>query len=684
MHEQNTEIYNDQHLYYEEKNQLQSLFQPQSSVTHHAEQNFNSKQENSRSNTISIPKNNSTHKHKKQHSLHRQRNPVNCKNQPKHSSNKSKSNAENEKKEIESIIKTIHEIMDNQGYDACKEHVFQLASVISKKYYPKICLEMVEFAKRTNKKNEAQLFLKAAILLDPQEPKAWLEYSKMEEELGHFEKCEQVLKQGISYCGPKESLILRMIRILCSRNQIEKARSFLGFAIQALQKESKDNKEWKIILEGAMLEWKAGNKELAISIIEYLQNILPSRTQTYVNGLEFYKKNNEFISAYQTILKGLEHVPNAGVLWFEALGIQQLLLKSNQLTSTTHSIDMMPLNWNDYLNNYLPAFKSRALEHLSSELVWKFHLEIASISHHLNDIKKIRKALFQSAITSPANLLWKVWNKGALLELFYGSVKNARKLMIQSIKEAPSKMRTSVLLDMAKLEEITSNRDKAKYILRKAKKENQKEWKVYLESILVEMREKNFEQAIKETKEALKVHPNTGRLWAILIQAYHLQHYSDIDREKENSEGLKKCIRVFKKALKNVPKSGEVWCEGARLAMHIEHYETCRTFLEFALEFTPQYGDSVIEYLRLHLLQSEPKESEEKLESLCSNSSPSYGQLWSFCKKDQMECCKKTIENAKTILKDMKGSKDLLYNIMVIEDINNMSMDDKRRIIFGW
>ena len=52
--------------------------------------------------------------------------------------------------------------------------------------------------------------------------------------------------------------------------------------------------------------------------------------------------------------------------------------------------------------------------------------------------------------------------------------------------------------------------------------------------------------------------------------------------------------------------AGEVWCEGARLHLnpHSAHYDTLQAsrYLRFALQFTPQYGDSFIEWLRLCLL----------------------------------------------------------------------------------
>ena len=65
-------------------------------------------------------------------------------------------------------------------------------------------------------------------------------------------------------------------------------------------------------------------------------------------------------------------------------------------------------------------------------------------------------------------------------------------------------------------------------------------------------------------------------------------------------------LQIFRLALQRAPKSGEVWCEGARLHLnplsrHF-HLATAKEYLDYALRFTPQYGDSFIELLRLQLL----------------------------------------------------------------------------------
>ena len=80
---------------------------------------------------------------------------------------------------------------------------------------------------------------------------------------------------------------------------------------------------------------------------------------------------------------------------------------------------------------------------------------------------------------------------------------------------------------------------------------------------LLEIRSNNLPNAITEAKEALKIHSGTGRLWAILIQ---LKQYETPEKQ----------ISVFKRALNEVPKSGEVWCEGARIALQLGNFTSAR------------------------------------------------------------------------------------------------------------
>lgn len=63
--------------------------------------------------------------------------------------------------------------------------------------------------------------------------------------------------------------------------------------------------------------------------------------------------------------------------------------------------------------------------------------------------------------------------------------------------------------------------------------------------------------------------------------------------------GSTKALVVFYASLMYVAKSGEVWCEGARIFMNplSKHFNplNAQRCLTFAVFFTPQYGDSFIE-----------------------------------------------------------------------------------------
>jgi len=183
------------------------------------------------------------------------------------------------------------------------------------------------------------------------------------------------------------------------------------------------------------------------------------------------------------------------------------------------------------------------------------------------------------------------------------------------------------MLEQSRLHELCGNAEHARKLLKGARRTNRQEWKVYLEAVLLELRCQRTQRALKEARKALDVHRGTGRLWAVLIQLEH-------------GHGVERQLSVFQQALLEVPKSGEVWCEGARICLN--PYSSCfnldaaRNFLDFAIEFTPQYGDSFIEYLRLELLTGASEAHLDRLWQLCINAEPNYGTLWFHCKANPL------------------------------------------------
>ena len=111
------------------------------------------------------------------------------------------------------------------------------------------------------------------------------------------------------------------------------------------------------------------------------------------------------------------------------------------------------------------------------------------------------------------------------------------------------------------------------------------EWKTHFEAVLLQIRCGDFEEAEKLVLNSLQIHFATGRLWATLIQLQHAR--------AKTTEDFDEVYWTFNKALKEIPKSGEVWCEGARLALSSHpanrhfNFTKAESFLKFAIQFTP-------------------------------------------------------------------------------------------------
>jgi hypothetical protein len=111
----------------------------------------------------------------------------------------------------------------------------------------------------------------------------------------------------------------------------------------------------------------------------------------------------------------------------------------------------------------------------------------------------------------------------------------------------------------------------------------------------LEIRCGDFLAAIHICDQALTIHHGTGRLWATLVQL-----------RQHESVGVSAQQLTLQRALNAVPKSGEVWCEGARLHLNpfsaTFNLQRSRRHLFFATKFTPQYGDGFVETVRLEIL----------------------------------------------------------------------------------
>ena len=77
--------------------------------------------------------------------------------------------------------------------------------------YWRVHLEMADLSKREKNFSEARRLYRLATELQPSAPQTWLEYAKMEEERGHFERCQRILTAGLRYCPYHEALMLKCV-----------------------------------------------------------------------------------------------------------------------------------------------------------------------------------------------------------------------------------------------------------------------------------------------------------------------------------------------------------------------------------------------------------------------------------------------------------------------------------------
>jgi len=81
----------------------------------------------------------------------------------------------------------------------------------------------------------------------------WLEHSKLEEESGNLRKCATILQEGLKQCETNENLLIRAVKFYERMGDIDQARQLL-----ARLKYLSIDKSWKTMLEGGLLEARAG------------------------------------------------------------------------------------------------------------------------------------------------------------------------------------------------------------------------------------------------------------------------------------------------------------------------------------------------------------------------------------------------------------------------------------------
>ena len=495
-------------------------------------------------------------------------------------------------------------------------------------------------------------------MLEKRAGATWLEWSKMEEENGRLLEALNILKVGLMICKFNDALLPRSIKLHERLHLFDDVRQYLS----SLQQEPLE-KAWKCILEGCLFEARIGNVEKSRKIFKYLMRNVPWYGPIYFEAFRLEEREGNDDVALEIIRTGLNELPRYGPLWF---GLMRIMERKDIKAEKR----FWQLGFPPELRN-LTAECNEAVKSISKELTWRVHYErfqaeeraaeIAALGmyqHYCESghssgkdenykvqpilqecrsfmLSRCRKSLTQSLLLCPSNLRWKLFLVGARLELGIGNINTARKLICRAFAEVPNKSKASVYIECSRLEEYIGNIDVARTILVRAKEELQDDWRLCLEAIHLETRQGKMEDGIILAKESVQAHPGTGRIWALYIQLHHryegsvkyiLSSASEAQTGSISLNGLNGALSglsleavptwmtalspksiITRKAIMEVPKSGEVWCEHGRCCLNpllLKDFDLAQAqqSFAFAILFTPQYGDTFVEYLRLELL----------------------------------------------------------------------------------
>jgi len=429
-------------------------------------------------------------------------------------------------------------------------------------------LELAECAKRGAALPHVKRHLVRALQAQPRTVQVWLEACRTLDELGELEECRALLELGLECCAPSEQLCLKMARVLERLGDRAALRSLAG----SLRREAPE-RACKVLLEAAHFEVRAGNGEAVRPFLQCLMLRIPHQGPLYAEACRIESILGKWQTALSIAEHGVQTCLKYGPLWFVLIRLAEKA----------------------YGARAVKEYAASALRNICYELHWKVHFEVAAAFGRQGCIAECRQSIGRAALCCPKHLRWKVWLLAARSELWEGSVAASRRLLAQARLDAPARVQVAVCIERARTEELVGSLDEARAALLEAHKCEGHDWKVFLEHIFMEARQGCLRAAKEAARSALELHPATGRLWSALIALEH-----------SGEGGAVAAMAAFRRAVREVPKSGEVWCEGARVFLNplgpYFHLGSARKCLEFAVHLTPQYGDSFLELLRLRFL----------------------------------------------------------------------------------
>ena len=493
---------------------------------------------------------------------------------------------------IQPSMERFESILSENGTNDAREY---FSKILEQEQDPrekgKLLRTAAETAKRLSEINLAIELYEQATEKDPGTAASWIDRAKLLDEQGDYLESEKILREGTKKVEHCEQIVKKLLKSYERTNNVDAARSFLGKAVQG----GAFDREF-IIVEGALFELRQGNVSFAMRVLNELHEKSGWKANVYSELVLFFEKSGMTDSAFSIVEEGAHLNPRNAI-------VCQALLKHQK--------------------NPLKAISilKESAQKWTAEFTDKMTTTVCDLLASRNQIREMRLLLAESVAYCASKQRYKLLLTAAVNELTHGDQAMTPLLFNYALENAPYKARPLVSLLIAKMFELNRDYEGADKLFNKCIKEYSAEWRVYLEYAHFQVHRNRINEAIKILDKALCEHQGSGRLWAFRVQ---LEAYN----------GIKQQLEVLKTSIKNVPKSGEVWCEAARIAMNpLTPYfstEAARQYLEFAYRFTPQHGDTLVEMLRVELLEKGICADLSTIRQRFICSEGNYGQLFLF------------------------------------------------------
>ena len=134
--------------------------------------------------------------------------------------------------------------------------------------------------------------------LQPYAATGWIEHAKMVEDHGDDESCALLLAKGLKSCRFNETLLIQILKFEERRGNLQNARDIMGRL-----KDRHVQRTWRVLLEGALVEARAGNVSVARRVFQYVINAPGVRYgPVFLEAARFEERIGEHFHAVRLVI----------------------------------------------------------------------------------------------------------------------------------------------------------------------------------------------------------------------------------------------------------------------------------------------------------------------------------------------------------------------------------------------